>query len=133
MDIGPSGGFLGGLWDKIRPQLPGMVNAVGSSMPGPWGQASQATGKMMANNKKKKQGPGVNPSAGAPNSPYNNVQFGGMMPGGNTGITGGMMGSGGISPLWGNYGANPSGGMQPPPQMYPGMPGMPGMNRQIMY
>lgn len=118
MDTAPSGGFLSGLWDKIRPQIPGMVNAVGSAMPGPMGQASQATGKLMQMRKKPSTQPGVQPSAGTPNNPFGNVQFGGPM---NTGFMGNMppMG-GGISPLWGNYGANPQ--QSPYPQ-----------NRQVMY
>lgn len=130
MDTAPSTGFLQGLWNKISPQIPGMVNAVGSSMPGPWGQASQATGKMMQGRQKKNKQMGTQPSAGTPNNPFGNVQFGGPSAtmgmgtpmGGNTGFTGGMPMGGGVSPLWSNYG----GGMQPGQSPYP-------QNRQVMY
>lgn len=123
MDVGPSGGFMGGVWDKIRTQLPGMVNAVGSSMPGPWGQASQATGQMMKGKQKKNQQPGVNPSAGAPNSPFGNVRFGGQpstmggqpQSAGMPGMQGGMNPN--ISSLWNPY--MQGGGM--------------GLNRPVMF
>lgn len=114
-----------GFWRKMGQNLPGMINAVGSSMPGPWGATSRASGAMLNRPKQPgttlKNGPngmpptGPNPAqnTGAqgqgggivrmPSLPiFGNPNGGGFFPPGrNTGITGGMfpgMGGGMMRP-----------------------------------
>lgn len=123
-----------GFWGKMGQNLPGMINAAGSAMPGPWGATSRASGAMLNRPKKggttQQNGPsgmpptGPNPSQNTssqgqgggivrmPSLPiFGNPNGGGFFPPGrNTGITGGMFPPGGM--------------MRPQPMPMQGMPPM---------
>jgi hypothetical protein len=95
MNIGPSSGFMGGMFNNPNMQA-GLAN-MGNNMDGMMGgQPNQqggfgalagALGKGMSKKFGPKGKPGTNPTAGMPNNPFNKVQFGGPTPGGpiNTG------------------------------------------------
>lgn len=138
INVGPTGGFM----SRMRQGLPGAINAVGSAMPGPFGQTSRITGSM---NLRPKQ---TNPQVQGKQTTLQNGP-GGMNPTGpspaNTGIVrgpsmpqfkGGVMGPGGV-PMNGNTGITGGmfGGMggfqnlfrpQPAPQPGPDMPNVGG-------
>ena len=108
-----------------QPNAPGMPNGMSSLFGG--------LGKMAKGKLGKKMGMGTNPSAGSPNNPFGNVQFGSPMPPGGMGPqpTPGVMSpmappnpTAGVNPmqggLWNIYQQNLQ-GQQPPGVNFPAM------------
>jgi hypothetical protein len=117
LDVGAGLNPGGGFWSNM---VPTALNAVGSQMGGPMGQASQVAGQLAgAMNKRKNKGQqGTDPSATTPNNPFQKVNLGG--PQNNPNIPGQQP----SPPMFG-----PTGGMQPGPTMGGGfMPPTGGMN-----
>lgn len=138
MNSGPSSGFM----SRMKQNMPGMINAVGSQYGGAASGASKLAGGMMGNRMKPPQRPGVNPSQGMPNNPMSGINVAPSQPPVPIGGPPSMMGSGFMNPnmapqimgspdmggLWGNYNnvTMPGIGDRYPQQV-------PGLNRQVIY